>query len=288
MTSSPTLRRRRLARHLRELRESQGYTAEDVAAEAKRLTGKPRGWSVSKLVRLEKAEWKRLRLDDVRVLLDIYQVTSEEEREAYLTLTAESNQRGWWTTFGDALGSGQFVGLETEATSIRTYQSMVVPGLLQTEEYARAMIAARGIIDQSDITRRVEARMFRKNVFLRSNPPTLWAIIDEAALLRIPSGLSSQLEHLLEASERGNIGIQVMPLARGLHAAMTGQLVIMDFAPPEPPVVYLEVMSEELYLEKPEQITHYQHIYDHAQAEALSVIESRECIRAILTSRKDN
>lgn len=280
--SSPTLRRRRLARRLREMREERGQAAADVAAEAKRRSGKPRGWSLSKLVRLEKADWRRLNLDDLNLLLDIYEVDAEE-RARLVALAKEATQKGWWASFGDALGTGQFVGLESEASRIRTYQCMTIPGLLQTPEYARAMIEARGMTDEADVARRVEARMIRKNVFSRADPPTLWAVIDEAALLRVPSDLHGQLEYLLEVSHRPNVGLQVLPISHGLHAAMTGQMVLLEFPAPDPPVVYIEVLSEELYLERPEQVNQYQHLYDHVQAAALSIDDSRELIRSLAT-----
>ncbi|RNL81571.1 hypothetical protein EFW17_21865 [Halostreptopolyspora alba] len=108
-------------------------------------------------------------------------------------------------------------------------------------------------------------------------------MVDETALYRVTPDLSDQIEYLLEASMRPNTGIQVLPIARGPHEAMTGQFVIMDFPPPDLSVVYLEVMSEELYLEKPGQITHYQRVYDYVQAEALPADESRTIIRSRLT-----
>ena len=283
--ASPTLRRRRLSRLLRELREATGMTAGAVAKEAKERSGKIRGWSASKLTRLEGAEWKRAQADDVLTLLDIYGIDDAEERRAYVTLAREANQQGWWSTFGDALGNGQFVGLESEASAIRTYESMTIPGLLQTPEYARAVISGNGLVaDEEELTTRVDARMFRKSVFAKSSPVTFWAVLDELALLRIRPDLGGQLEHLLEMGERPNVGIQVLPISRGPHAAMSGQFVIMDFPPPDPPVVYLEVMSEEIYLEKPEEITRYQHVYDYVQAEALSVTESRQLIRDRIAS----
>ncbi|WP_026129651.1 helix-turn-helix domain-containing protein [Nocardiopsis prasina] len=282
MSSSPTLRRKRLSRQLRALREDAGLTAEDVTTEAKARSGKTRGWSLSKLIRLEKADWKRLSFDDLKLLLEIYEVP-EGEWDPYITLAKEGNRRGWWASFGDALGTGQFVGLESEATRIRTYQSMVIPGLLQTEEYARAMLLASGMTDDEDLDLRVQARMFRKGAVFHSSPAaTLWAIIDESALRRIPKELHSQLAYLIEVSHTPNIGVQVLPLSRGLHGE-TGQMVILDFEPPDPSVVYLEVMAQELYLEKPTEITHYQHVYDHLQATALSVEESRDHIRGLMT-----
>lgn len=282
---SPTLRRRRLSRLLRELREARGYTAGAVAKEAKTLSGRARGWSASKLIRLEGAEWKRVRADDVLVLLDIYGITDEAERSAYVLLAKEANQQGWWASFGDVLGSGQFVGLESEASRIRTYESMTIPGLLQTPEYARAVINGSGVIsDETELAQRVDARMFRKAVFNRATPLTFWAVLDELALMRITPELSGQLEYLLDMGNRPNIGIQVLPIDRGPHAAMNGQFVIMEFPPPDQPVVYLECLSEEIYLEKPEEITRYQHLYDYVQAEALSTTESLELIRNRLSS----
>lgn len=283
--ASPTLRRRRLSRLLRELRESSGWTASRVAKEAKELSGKPRGWSASKLTRLEGAEWKRVQADDVLVLLDIYGITDPTERASYVTLAREANQQGWWATFGDALGSGQFVGLESDATRIRSYESMTIPGLLQTPEYARAIISGNGLVlDEDELTQRVDARMFRKNVFTKSRPLTFWAVLDELALLRVTPDLAGQLDYLLEMGSRPNVGIQVLPISRGPHAAMNGNFVIMEFPPPDLPVVYIEAMSEEIYLERSEEITRYQHVYDYVQAEALSVTDSRQLIRDRLAS----
>ncbi|MDS1271483.1 helix-turn-helix transcriptional regulator [Lipingzhangella sp. LS1_29] len=284
MVNSPTLRRRRLSRRMRELREASGLTAKQVAADAKRRSGKPRGWSDSKVIRLEKGEWKRLRTDDVHILLDIYGVTDTAEREACAALALESNQQGWWASFDDVLGSGQFVGLEAEALRIRTYESAAIPGLLQTEDYARAMIRSGGLVEDDTLQRRVEVRMLRQQILTRRDAPTYWAIIDEAALRRVTAELADQLEHLLDVGSRANVGIQVLPFSCGPHTAMTGQFVIMDFPPPDPPAVYLEAMTEELYLEKPPQIQRYQHIYDYVQAMALSVDESRDYIRHLITS----
>ncbi|MGI5121416.1 helix-turn-helix domain-containing protein [Marinactinospora thermotolerans] len=286
---SPTLRRRRLSRLLYALREERGLTAKAVAAQAKERSGRVRGWSESKLNRLESGEWKRAKVDDIATLLDIYGITDPAEREAYFVLAREAGQQGWWASYGDALGSGQFVGLETEARSIRTCEMMAIPGLLQTEDYARAIIQASTAavgdpLDERDLDRRVEARMLRKSILLgRNDPPTYWAVIGEAALLHITPCLKGQLKYLLEMGERANIGIQVLPVSRGPHAAMTGQFVILDFLAPDPPVVYLEALSEEIYLETPDEIRRYQQIYSHVQAEALPVGDSRAFIRSRLS-----
>ncbi|ASU81587.1 XRE family transcriptional regulator [Nocardiopsis gilva YIM 90087] len=288
MISSPTLRRRRLSRRLRELRDRKGWTARQVADEAKKRSGRPRGWSDSKVIRLERGEWKRLRVDDVRVLLDIYDVTDLDEIAACEHLAKEANQKGWWATFDDVLGSGQFVGLETEASQIRTYQPAAIPGLLQTEDYVRAVIRSDGVDDETEVERRVAARMLRQQLLTRSTPPAYHAVIDEAALLRVTSQLRGQLQHLLDVGMRDNLDIQVLPIDRGPHAAMTGQFVIMDFPSPDPPIVYLETLSEEIYLEKVADIQRYQQIYDFVRTEALPLDESREIIQNLLISRNQD
>jgi len=281
---SPTLRRRRLSRLLFQERERSGLTAKAVATEAKRISGKTRGWSESKINRLEMGDWKRLSVDDVFLLLDIYGITDQAEREAYASLVREASQKGWWATYENVLGSGQLIGLEAEASSIRSYQSMTIPGLLQTESYARAMAIASAMGETDDVDRRVEARMLRKAVFSRAAPPAFWTVIDEAALLHITPDLRDQLEYLVEVSHRPNIGIQILPVTHGPHAAMTGHFVIMEFPRPDPPVVYLEAVSEELYLESEGQVRQYTRRFDFVQASALSVDESRELIRARLSA----
>lgn len=281
---SPTLRRRRLSRLLFEQREKAGLTAKHVAAEAKKRSGKTRGWSESKVNRLETGDWKRLSADDVHLLLDIYGVTDPDERAGYVGLVREASQKGWWATYENVLGTGQLIGLEAEASSIRSYQSMTIPGLLQTESYARAMAVASSMGEQDDTDRRVEARMLRKAIFSRAAPPAFWAVIDEAALLHITPELRDQLEYLVDVSHRPNIGIQILPVSGGLHAAMTAHFVIMDFPMPDPSVVYLEVATEELYLESSEQVRQYTRRFDFVQASALSVDESRELIRNRLSA----
>lgn len=282
--ASPTLRKRRLSRLLYEQRERTGLTAKAVAAEAKKRTKQVRGWSESKINRLETGEWKRLKVDDVLLLLDIYGVTDKTERAAYVALIREATQEGWWATYDDVLGTGQLIGLESEASEIRSYQSMTIPGLLQTESYARAMAVASSMGDRDTIDRRVEARMLRKAVFSRADPPALWTVIDEAALLHITPPLKDQLEYLVEVSYRPHIGIQVLPVAGGPHAAMTGHFVLLEFPVPDPPIVYLEAASEELYLESPDQVRRYRRVFDFQQASALSVEDSRELMKARLSS----
>lgn len=204
MAKSSTLRRRRLSRRLRELREAKGLTAAHVTAEARRR-GKGK-WSRGKLTRIENNEWVRPSVTDVEALLDIYDVTDPDERQAYVILTKEARNSGWWVGYSDVLGKGAYVGLELEAASIRTYEALVIPGLLQTEEYARAITRGHGITDAADIERHVEARMARKQVLVPGTPgPQVWAIIDEAALRKIPDEIrESQIRYLLDVQIPGD------------------------------------------------------------------------------------
>lgn len=282
---SPTLRRRHLSSLLREAREKRGLTAKWVAEKAKERSGRERGWSESKLNRLESGVWKRVRAEDITVLLDIYGITAPDERATYLTLVREAMQKGWWASYSDVLGTGEFVGLEAEASRIRTFESAAIPGLLQTEDYARALMRdSEQIGSSASLDRRVQARMLRQQILNQSSPPDFHTVIDESVLLRITPELAGQLDHLWEASHRPHIDIRILPLSRGPHAAMTGQFVILDFPLPNQPVVYLEALAEEIYLDKPEEIDRYQRIYEYLRDQALSPEDSRDLIHTLRLS----
>jgi hypothetical protein len=273
MAKSPTLRRRRLSRKLLELREAKGFTSAWVTAEAKRR-GKGK-WSRGKLTRIENNEWVRPAVIDVEALLDIYEVTDPDERDAYLTLTRQARQSGWWVSYSDVLGKGAYVGLELEAASIRTYEALVVPGLLQTEGYARAITRGHGALNEAEIERHVEARMARKQILSpgQESGPQIWAIIDEAALRKIPSEVrKEQLRYLIDV-QRPALRVQVLPDAAGLHAATAGSFAILDFHD-DPPVVYREDIMAQLFYESPVEIAHCEMVYRHVQASALSVENS--------------
>ncbi|MFV2198663.1 DUF5753 domain-containing protein [Nocardiopsis sp. LOL_012] len=173
--------------------------------------------------------------------------------------------------------------MEAEAKSIRTFEALAIPGLLQTEEYARAVVRSGGITDEDDIDRRVQARMIRKQVLTGPDAPLYWAIIDEAALHKIGPDLAEQLQYLLDA-QCPTLGIQVLPHEAGPHAALTGPFVILDFPEPDPSAVYVDTGSDELYLEKPPHLARYESLWRHIQATALSVEKSRHLIAALLNS----
>ncbi|WP_028646711.1 DUF5753 domain-containing protein [Nocardiopsis sp. CNT312] len=273
MSASPTLRRRRLSRQFDLLRAKSGLTVEAAAKAAKKLRP-DRPWSAAKITRLENRDWKRFHTDDVLTLLDVYEVTDKAERASYVQTATEASQTGWWVNYSDVLGAGMYVDLETEAIRLRTYEAFYIPGLLQTEEYARAVIRA-GVSDEREIERRVEARMMRQNL-IGPDGPRLWVILDEAAFHRVPADvLPGQIQRLLDAqTPDARVQIQILPYSTGPHAAMTGQFVILDF-PSDPSTVYLEQSMSGLFPEDPVVLEHYEMLYDRVHSQALSVDASR-------------
>lgn len=210
---SPTIRARRLRRELRRLRDRTGHTAEGVA--------KLLGWHRTKVIRFELGH-SRVMPKDLPPLLDLYDADGEE-RESLTGLLRQSRQKGWWSAYGDVLPD-DYVGFEAEATSISAFESLYVPGLLQTEEYVRAIVrAGRSTADQDETDRVVAARLARKALLSRDVPPSLWAVLDEAAVRRVVGGpkvMRAQLARLVEACEMPTVEIQVLPFTAGAHAAM--------------------------------------------------------------------
>lgn len=274
MAPSPTLRRRRLARQLLRLREEAGLTAKQAAAEAKKKAP-DKSWFEAKITRIETRKILKVRDTDLLVLLDVYGVTDPEQREAYRRLAREAANSGWWYGYRDILGAGTYIDLESEASRIRTYQVQHLPGLLQTESYARAMIRAGGVTSDEEIDRRVEVRIMRQHLLARSDAPRLWAIIDETAFRKLPRDVAAdQIRHLI-AVQRPSLRVQVLPDSVGPHAGMDGSFVVLDFKS-DPSAVYAEqVGGGGLLIEDSEQITIYETVLDHVQASALSVADSR-------------
>ncbi|GIJ27646.1 transcriptional regulator [Micromonospora qiuiae] len=266
---SPTIRARRLRRELRRLRDRTGRTAEEVA--------KQLGWHRTKVIRFELGH-SRVMAKDVQTLLDLYGAT-EEEREALTALHRQARQKGWWSAYGDVLPD-DYVGFEAEATSISSYESLYVPGLFQTEEYVRAIVrAGRSTADQDEVDRRVAARLGRKVLLSRDEPPRLWMIIDEAAVRRVVGGpkvMRAQLARLIEACELPTVEMQILPFSAGAHAAMGGPFALLDYADPslDPTVVYLDNDSSTLLLEEDRHVARYRLMFDHLMAKALDPDES--------------
>jgi transcriptional regulator with XRE-family HTH domain len=262
---SPTIRRRRLAIELRRLREEAGLTIERVAEALE--------CSDSKVSRVETAHVNPSPRD-VRDMLELYGVDAAQ-RDALVQLAREARQKGWWHKYRDyEADQASYVGLEVAADSIYMYAAQVLPGLLQITEYARAVIRAL-MPDASpeEIEHRLELRIARQPLLTESDPPTLWAILDEAVLDRMVGGpgiMREQLNHLTEQAQLPNVTLQVLPYAAGQHAGMDGAFDILGFEEPgDPDVVHIENFTSQLYLERPDEVRRYLLVFDHLRALAL-------------------
>jgi transcriptional regulator with XRE-family HTH domain len=276
---SPTVRRRRLALELRRLREAARLTCEEVADHLE--------CSASKISRVETGRVS-VSPRDVRDMLDLYGVPAAQ-RESLVQLARDSRQKGWWHAFSDTMPPqfATYVGLESAACQIRIYELSLIPELLQTEDYARAVIRS-GMMNspREDVERQVALRMARQPAITRDNPPRIWAVLDEAALRRQVGGagvMQLQLEHLLARAALPNVAIQVIPFGGGAHPAIGRPFIILVF--PErvdTDVVYLEDLTSALYLEDVADVDRYNVFFNHLRATALSLDDSSLLITSIL------
>ncbi|ANW18754.1 helix-turn-helix transcriptional regulator [Streptomyces clavuligerus] len=274
---NPTVRRRRLGLELRRLRELKGMTAEEVA---ERLLV-----SQSKISRLENGR-RSISQRDVRDLCGVYEVDDHRIVDSLMQMAKDSRQQGWWHAFGD-IPYSVYIGLETDAASLRVYEPQVVPGLLQTRPYAESLIA--GALPESstaDIEKRVSVRMRRQDrVHAEELPLRLWAVVDEAALHRIVGGkalMREQLEYLIELSRLPHVTVQVLPFEMGAHPGINGQYAILEFPDAtDSSVVYIEGVTSDLYLEKANDVHKYTVMYEHLRAQALNADQSRAFIENI-------
>ena len=266
----PTVRQRRLAQALRELRHEAGLTQDAVGARM--------GWHTSKLFRLENARSPRVDWLDVKELMDLYGVRSPH-REALIQLAKDARMMGWWTPYRDVF-TGSYVALEDEASAMRLYCPELVPGLLQTEAYARAVIrAVRPGYDEESVERRVTARLTRQKMLLgRASPPDLVVVLNEAVLRRLVGDryvMTAQLEALQAAARQRRVALQVLPFSAGAHASLEGGFVLIQFpGEADPDVVYVEGIMGDLYLESVEEVKRYQSAFDRIQAVALNPQET--------------
>ncbi|MGH3713203.1 MAG: helix-turn-helix domain-containing protein [Micromonosporaceae bacterium] len=277
MTKQPskTLRRRRLGAALRACRDAAGLTREDV--------GEKLDCSGSKITRMENAD-VGVRRSDLLALLDIYGVGDQEQREELLDLARRSKETGWWQKYSTLPGNyRQLIELESVALSIRWYEQVVVPGLLQTADYARAVIeAASPSNSPEEIDSKVEVRLNRQTLLTdNAEPPECWIILDEAALHRVIGNVKimhAQMNHLTEMAKAKLVRLQVIPFEHGGHEAMTGAFTILRFDPPDPDIVYLEGMAGDIYLDQPEDIDRCSLVFDHLCAVAATPAQSRKVI----------
>ncbi|MFC9942448.1 helix-turn-helix domain-containing protein [Streptomyces pratensis] len=277
---NPTVRRRRLGQELRRLREIKGMTAEEVA---ERLLV-----SQSKISRLENGR-RSISQRDVRDLCGVYEVQDHRVVDSLMQMAKDSRQQGWWHAFGD-IPYSVYIGLETDAESLRVYEPQVVPGLLQTRSYAEALInGALPEAPPSDIEKRVNVRARRQDrVNAPEHPLRLWAVIDESALRRLVGGeqvMIEQLEHLIEQSQLPHVTVQVLPFEMGAHPGINGQYAILEFPDAaDSSVVYIEGVTSDLYLEKANDVQRYSVMYEHLRAQALNVDQTRQFISGIAKS----
>jgi transcriptional regulator with XRE-family HTH domain len=274
---NPTVRRRRLGQELRKLREDKGMTAEQVAD---RLLV-----SQSKISRLENGR-RSISQRDVRDLCNVYEVEDQRIVDSLMQMAKDSRQQGWWHAFGDVPYS-VYIGLETDAESLRVYEPQIVTGLLQTRTYAEAMI--QGALPETpptEIDKRVEVRIRRQErITTDKNPLRLWTVLDEAALRRVVGSRSvmrEQLEHLVEMGQLPHVTVQVLPFDVGAHPGINGQYAILEFVDAaDSSVVYIEGVTSDLYLEKAHDVQKYTIMYEHLRAQALNVEQSRQLIENI-------
>jgi transcriptional regulator with XRE-family HTH domain len=276
----PTVRRMLVGAQLRRLRTDKEITREQ-AAEAIRASE----WKIHRLENGQVSFKER----DVVDLLRLYGVTDPGEVAALLTMAREANQPGWWFQYSDLLPHWfrAYVDLESAAAVIRTYEGQLVPGLLQTEEYTRAVIHGAQLDESAEeVERRVALRMARQGLLERAHAPRLWAVVDEAALRRPVGGpkvMHAQIEWLIEASRLPSVTVQILPFNAGAHPAMVGGFSILRFAGRElPDVVYLEHLSNAMYLDKRDDVDQYLHVMDQICARSELSDRTVEFLSAML------
>lgn len=275
---TPTLRHRRLAAELRRLREGAGLTQEEVSER----TGKDR----STLYRVENAQQRPQRSTLIQ-LLDLYGA-SQDQRSELLALLREVGQKGWMQPYRSDLPEiySDYISFESEARGVSNYESLFIPGLLQTEDYARAVM--RGILPQAStdqVESRVTARMERQVLLSGDTPLHLWAIMDEAAVRRLvggPAVMREQLARLREAAELPHVTVQVIPYAAGAHPGMPGSFIVLEFPDPaDQSLVYIDSMAGDLFLEDDAEIRRYILMFEHLRAAAMRPDETLTLLAAI-------
>jgi len=276
----PTVPRLLVGIQLHRFREAAGVTPDQAAYEIRA--------SRSKISRMENG-LVRFKERDVTDLLTLYGITDEQTRSALVTLTGQANTPGWWSKYGDVMADWfqAYLGLETAASVIRTFELQFVHGLFQTEDYARAVtVLGHTSAPPDEIERRVSLRLKRQDMLTGPEPPQVWSVIDEGALRRPVGGaavMRAQLDHLVEVAGLRHVTIQVVPFSRGGHAAAGGSFTVLRFSEPEvPDVVYTEQLTSALYLDKREDVEHYLEVMNHLSTEALTPASSARFVAEMI------
>jgi transcriptional regulator with XRE-family HTH domain len=275
----PTVQRLVLGGQLRRLREGRGITLEQAADII-------RG-SHSKLSRMEHGR-VGFKERDVADLLSFYGVGDGEQRAALLSLARESAAPGWWHEYADILPNWAepYVGLEAAASIIRIFEVQVIPGLLQTESYARALIGVGNAASDDEVIRRAEVRIGRQDVLNKANAPRFWTVIDEGALRRPvggPAAMREQIRHLIDMCDHPAVTLQVLPFSIGAHSAMGGPFTILRFSEPDlQDVVYLEQLTSAIYLEKAAEVDSYMELMEQLCLQAATTDATPKVLAGIL------
>ena len=278
-SAGPSVQRLVLGGHLRRLRDKAQLTTEQ-AAESIRA-------SHSKISRMERGRVS-FKERDIADLLTLYGVTDATEVAGLLALAREANAPGWWQSYSDILPHWlePYFGFEAAASVIRTYELQFVPGLLQTTDYARAVIRLGSAGSEEEVTRRTEARISRKSLLGAGDAPRIWAVMDEAALRRPLGGqavMREQMRHLIEMADHPAVTLQVLPFSAGGHPALGGPFTILRFAEPDlNDVVYIEQLTSALYLDKPVEVDSYLGVMEHLCLQAEQVTKTQEILAGIL------
>jgi len=225
---------------------------------------------------------------DISDLLTLYGVGPGDEREALLGLARESGTPGWWQGYSDILPHWvePYFGLEAAASFIREYELQFVPGLLQIEAYARAVIRLGNHPVEDEVIRRAEARIARQEILGRAHPPTLWAVMDESALRRViggPEVMKAQIKHLIEMCDHPAVTLQILPFSAGAHRAMGGPFTILRYTEPDlRDVVFIEQLTSALYLDKATEVDSYLGVIEEVCLQAESAAKTPSLLRAAL------
>jgi transcriptional regulator with XRE-family HTH domain len=278
------MRRRQLMTELKRLRENARLTQDDVAEQL--------DWHATKLMRIETGRTAP-HPNDVRLMLDVYGVTDQEQVHTLAKLARDARQRGWWYSYRDILLSRYdfFIGLESEASSIRSFELAMIPGLLQTASYARAVICAgQQKLGRDEVDRLIEVRSTRQRILAERDEARLWAILDESVIHRVIGGSSvmrEQLEHLIAVGEQGRVAVQVVPYGTDAHPGLAGPFTILGFdRAAEPDIVYLESVGGNLCVDKPEETRLFADTFDHLRTVAHSPGETQAMLRAVADELK--
>ncbi|MGW4237054.1 helix-turn-helix domain-containing protein [Streptomyces sp. NPDC004749] len=281
-----TVRSRRLGAELRRLREAKKLKADAVAEEM--------GFSRPKLSRIESGE-VRVSLNDVKALLQAYGVDDEAQVRYFLAASREARKAGWWHRYQDSLPReyAEYIELEAAASEIRNFEPIMIPGLLQTEAYTRAVILANpAILPPADIEALVAIRIERQKALVGERPVRLWTIVGESAIRQAVGGaavLREQLRHLEECARQRRVVVQVLPHRVGAHAGLNGGFVVFGFpSEHEADIVCVENMTGTLYMDEPGECAAYGVAFDHLRATALSPDDSLTLIRHVAQELEDD